>query len=168
MCSETPLTPQEWVDATSSAANLEFKTTLSALLDLCPNLATVDEQSNVMRFPHLSAREYLEKNHFDTDKATLMAAESCLSSLIEHCGSSCSIDTTGFFNYSALHWACYTNQCCGAHGYGKVFSLLSNFLGSPDQPTAADSTWINAAQPLLGPFSAFSPQSNPNHNSDLD
>ncbi|KAF8246974.1 hypothetical protein K440DRAFT_644294 [Wilcoxina mikolae CBS 423.85] len=64
ICSSHPLSPEEWCSVTGKAAAV--KAGVNTLFNLCQNLATLDEQSNVVRFAHLSVREYLEKHKFST------------------------------------------------------------------------------------------------------
>ncbi|RPA94670.1 hypothetical protein L873DRAFT_1700709, partial [Choiromyces venosus 120613-1] len=63
MSSAVPLTAQNWVEVVDWAARMDSREGLNMnqLLDLCRYLVFVDKESGIVRFAHLSVREFLEK-----------------------------------------------------------------------------------------------------------
>ncbi|RKL00265.1 hypothetical protein BFJ71_g5753 [Fusarium oxysporum] len=62
MTSELSLVMQIDPNSVSTEANTLF--TLETIQSICGNLLVYDRKSNVWRFSHLSAREYIEKHHY--------------------------------------------------------------------------------------------------------
>lgn len=84
MSAQRPLSPEEWADGVSWALlkpdGNPSKLKMPVLLDVCQNLVVYDRQLNVMRFSHLSVREFLEIKSLHLQPAE-MAAKACLAVL---------------------------------------------------------------------------------------
>lgn len=82
MCSYQPFPPEQLVTAISLGSTTGSGLVAASLFKLCHNLLTLDRQQNIVRFAHLSVREFLEKRHFSNSNAHRMVAETCLSFLM--------------------------------------------------------------------------------------
>ena len=144
MCSGRPLSSREWVNFTywPEEVDEDIDVASDSLLEICRNLVTVDNQSQVVRFSHLSVQEYLENlDDFSTEKANSMAARLCLSTLLSN-------ETpypplpSGEFNYSVGYWMEHPSQCTGSR---DILNLLRNFLGTGANPGQAYCNWFQIA-----------------------
>lgn len=82
MCSCRPFSPDDLVTAVSfgfAASGLDTR----SLFKICHNLIALDREQNIVRFAHLSVREFLEKSQFTMVAAHTLAATSCISYLRE-------------------------------------------------------------------------------------
>lgn len=143
--------PAAWVTAVSSPsskASPEIKDlTAKILLKLCHNLVTWDHQSNVIRFAHLSVREFIEKAQ-STSAATsnLMAANCCLAFLatpehwLGHPSVPDFLPAAGFHAYVVRNLMFHIRNCY-EYGVGQQLSDLPHFLES-----LAYSEWIKIAE----------------------
>ena len=80
LCSHRPLKVQEIVAAVSVDSERQY-TSLDAyqLLDVCCNLIVLDEESHILRFAHLSVREYFEQlPGYSGLESHVMALERCI------------------------------------------------------------------------------------------
>jgi hypothetical protein len=110
-CSRRPLSSQEWVNASYWPAPVDPEIGVDSLLDMCHNLVTVDNQSQVVRFAHLSIQEYLENlEDFTMEKANLMAARFRLLALLSDEISIRSLLRKAF-DYSVVYWMEHASQC---------------------------------------------------------
>lgn len=87
MFSAIPLTMQNWVEVVGWTAQMDSPEGLNdqvlnsvQLLELCRYLVFFDQESGIVRFAHLSVREFLETK-FATSDAHFMIAESCAAHL---------------------------------------------------------------------------------------
>jgi hypothetical protein len=112
MCSRRPLSSQEWVNASYWRLPVDDQGIgVDSLLDMCHNLVTVDNQSRVVRFAHLSIQEYLENlDNFTMEKANLMAARFRLLALLSDEISIRSLLRKAF-DYSVVYWMEHASQC---------------------------------------------------------
>ncbi|KAJ5153860.1 uncharacterized protein N7500_009299 [Penicillium coprophilum] len=84
LCMHEPLSPAAFLDAVSNGTSNGQKPTLSELLSICSNLIVVDNHSNILRFAHVSFKEFLEaKPEFDRANAHCIATKSCLDTCIQ-------------------------------------------------------------------------------------
>jgi len=94
MCAVRPLSPEEWahaawlsstfIHAGASVAGIDDVPDIKppVLQKLCHTFVSIDNQLNVVRFAHLSVREYLEtKTDFMERLPDYMASETCLAYL---------------------------------------------------------------------------------------
>jgi hypothetical protein len=77
MCSEEPLSKRLWAEATHWAVPDAGTVKHSTLLELCHDFVVFDNESNVVRFAHLSVREYLEEGPFKNDDIHGEVAKCC-------------------------------------------------------------------------------------------
>jgi hypothetical protein len=134
MCSRRPLSSQEWVNTTYWPEQVDQGVGVNSLLDMCHNLVTVDNQSQVVRFAHLSVQEYLENmEDFAMEEGNAMAAEFCLSVLL-HNNVSIHSHLGTAFDYSVGYWMNHASQCSGSQ---DIINLLRSFLGAATKPGGA-------------------------------
>jgi predicted acetyltransferase len=144
-----PLSPDEWTGGVSWASlkpdgnppTLE----MAVLLDVCQNLVVHDSQRNVMRFAHLSVREFLETRDLDRQSVE-MAAATCVN-VLQHPHTLNSqptayADFTPFHRYSIRNWPKHVLRCDDPTP--QLLSALSAFLGSFDHPADAYIYWLEA------------------------
>ena len=142
MCSRRPLSSQEWASVSYWPELADQDTGADPLLEMCHNLVAVDNQSQVVRFAHLSVQEYLEKlDDFTVEKTNSMAARFCLSVLLSDDISIPSLLGEAF-DYSAGYWMEHASQCTGSQ---DVLDLLRGFLGKPAKPGRAYCNWFRLA-----------------------
>ncbi|KAF8253214.1 hypothetical protein K440DRAFT_657719 [Wilcoxina mikolae CBS 423.85] len=147
MVSGRPLTPTEWLRATSYSIGLHEDLPLSSMLDWCHNLVTEDKESNVMRFAHLSVQEYLEtKDDFRISKAHSMAAQTCLSVLIDAAHSPPKSEELA--KYAAIYWARHLDCSDGQHMRDCTLKLIRSFLGTPEKPAEPYCKYLEQAEAL--------------------
>jgi hypothetical protein len=149
---EKPLSPDEWAGGVSWALPRpdgkppKLKTPI--LLDVCQNLVMHDGQQNVMRFAHLSVREFLETKALDRQAAE-MAACACLVILqhphIVNAQPTASTDFTPFHEYSIRYWPEHVLRCDENDPTPQLSSALSAFMGSFIRPANAYINWFKAA-----------------------
>jgi predicted acetyltransferase len=147
---EEPLSPDEWTGGVSWASlkpdgnppTLE----MAVLLDVCQNLVVHDGRRNVMRFAHLSVREFLETKDLDRQFVE-MAASACVN-VLQHPHTLNSqptayADFTPFHRYSIRNWPKHVLRCDDPTP--QLLSALSAFLGSFDHPADAYIYWLEAS-----------------------
>jgi GNAT superfamily N-acetyltransferase len=140
MCAEKPLNPREWIGglywATVGAEPDYHTTDLDVLLDICYNLVVCDTQG-LMRFAHLSVREFLEhKPQLAHPEPHIMAANACLSFLTH----TQPLPTTPFGTYAIDHWPFHSQKCSS-----QTLELLDNFFGTSSCPGSSYAEWLRVA-----------------------
>lgn len=133
MVAQSPLNPREWVGATEIATqeSLDF----NSLLELCHNLVANDTESNVIRYTHLSAREYMEAQaDFNLPRLHTMAAHACLSVLIDNAQPS-SPKSESFTQYASKYWANHVERSDDNYMKENTLKLIRTFLGMPEEPS---------------------------------
>lgn len=88
MLAEKPLSPEEWTEGVGwaltglSSPHPHESITTKTLLEVCENLVIHDDMQDIIRFAHLSVREFLEGlPEFSDSKPAMMATEGCLAVL---------------------------------------------------------------------------------------
>lgn len=140
MVAQRLLTPQEWVGATERATHENLS--LALLLELCHNLVAIDTESNVMRYVHLSVREYLDTQaDFKVPELHTMAAHACLSVLIDNPPPD-SPNFGSFAEYAKMHWVDHLE--CSDDQYMKedTLKLIRKFLGTPMEPAESYQRYV--------------------------
>ena len=133
MVAQRLLTPLEWVGATERATHENLS--LALLLELCHNLVANDTESNVMRYVHLSVREYLDTQaDFKVPELHTMAAHACLSVLIDNPQPG-SPNFESFAEYAKMHWGDHLERCDDQFMKEDTLKLIRKFLGTPMEPT---------------------------------
>ncbi|RPB05437.1 hypothetical protein L873DRAFT_1663125, partial [Choiromyces venosus 120613-1] len=148
LCSFRPLTPGELASAIElqlraqggSPPNPRSGINVAVLLKTCHNLIVHDTELDVLRFSHLSVREFLEtRDRFRDINNCVMATTVCLSLLFspniqmyneKERGPTVGKDS--FFDYAALFWPTHIQNCQKLDVYsGEVKEFLQTFL-SPE------------------------------------
>lgn len=138
MYAQRLLTKEEWIELSYFPKGVP-QGGEDDLFELCQNLVKWDSESRVMRFAHLSVREYLE-TEFDPLDAHSMAAEWCFSLLATN------HSETGIepLDYASKSWAFHVG---GSYGPSRQMScvLLNKvkyFFGTPAAPSQGYRNWI--------------------------
>jgi len=129
----------------TSKRNLEHPAlTIDALLNECHNLVVLDRQQNMLRFAHLSVREFLETRlEFTSPEANKMATETCLALLT----SATPLDLKiAFHVYAIVYWPAHAQQC-----QDLITHLISEFLGSNHRPSKLYKDWLTSISELSRP-----------------
>ncbi|KAG0643976.1 hypothetical protein HOY80DRAFT_1031491 [Tuber brumale] len=168
MCSIRPLTPEELASAIElqlrakgwSLSGPQPRGNVAALLKTCRNLIVHDTELNVLRFSHLSVREFLETlDGFKDTNNCIMATTVCLSLLCDpdiQVGSGSErapaahgiTSRTGdpFFKYAALFWPTHIQNCKNLGIYsGEVKESLQKFLNPEKQHRWRYERWLKYA-----------------------
>lgn len=136
MCSGRPFSPLDLASAVSfrfTGSGLDAR----SVFKICHNLLTLDLQSNIVQFAHLSVREFLEQTQFTTTEAHMMALEGCIYNMLQP-------DTFTTFQslgstyrkvfpvigYPVIYWPRHAVECQDqvASGNLKLRTLLVDFL----------------------------------------
>lgn len=131
MCSCRPFSPDELVTVISQGyPSLDTQ----SLFKICHNLLTLDRQLNIVRFAHLSVREFLEKSQFTIAESHTMASESCLSYLMKP-GALAEVRALASNHnmppvaaYPVLYWPIHVQACQHQGSSLQLSELLVNFL----------------------------------------
>jgi hypothetical protein len=152
LVAEIPLSPAEWAGGVSWAlprpGGKSSKLKMPVLLDVCQNLVVHDVQRNVMRFSHLSVREFLQTKALDRQAAE-MAASACLA-ILQHPHTlndqpTTSTYLTPFHLYSIRYWPEHVLRCDDNDPTPQLSSTLSVFMGSFVRPADAYIDWHEEA-----------------------
>ena len=159
LVSERPLEPEELTAATElnpSSTSLDYTPQPSSLdvelvIHVCGGLVLLDKQLNVMRFAHLSVREYLEtrENSWGIIDAQRFILEGCLWTL--QCEPSASLTLHGYaasnwFGHCRSYQDIVLSQSTYVQGLGPTHALdiptLRTFLGSFDCASTYFMKWV--------------------------
>jgi hypothetical protein len=155
MISARPLTPAEWVCATKYAMPRVGSLRLPSLLDICHNLVVEDQDSEVVRFAHLSVSEYLaSKPEFDNSKAHSLAAHVCLSVLYDTTQATTGTNSDDLLEYATIYWFYHLNHSDHRYMRDSTLAHIRTFLGTPESPTEAYCKWMERAA-VLGNSHSF-------------
>ena len=168
MCSRRPLSRGMLVDAVSRDPETGAANTtgldINIVLEACRNLLTVD-QSGVCRFSHLSVQEYLEAHHYSNGQAHLMVGSVCLRVLLDSTNWQ-SINSLpsryedpgeekDVLRYIVGYWPHHVQLHAEESVDDRLKSLVKEFLGSPNEASAAYACWSHkfpAYREQLEPF----------------
>jgi predicted acetyltransferase len=159
---EELLSPDGWAGGVSWASlrpdGNPPKLEMAVLLDVCQNLVVHDAQQNVMRFSHLSVREFLETKA-PGRQAAEMAASACLA-VLQHPHTlntrpTASTDFTAFHRYSIRYWPEHVRQCDDNEPTPQLSSTLSAFMGSSVRAADAYIHWLEAATTMSHGYNGF-------------
>lgn len=154
MCSCRPLSPNELVAMISLGSTTASDLSAGSLFKLCHNLLTLDHQLNIVRFAHLSVREFLEKNQFGTVDAHSMASKFCLSYLVNS-GNWMTISTPhhnmptyeySTAKYTVIFWPVHIQQCLDQQEDPELPELLIKFL------KISTVVWYQTLRIFRGPY----------------
>ncbi|KAL0631457.1 hypothetical protein Q9L58_009678 [Maublancomyces gigas] len=136
MCSCRPFSPDELVTVISQGSPSEGVLDTQSLFKICHNLLTLDRQLNIVRFAHLSVREFLEKTQFTIVESNTMASESCLSYLMKP-GTLMEVRALVYSThayalpvaaYPAFYWPIHVQACQHQGSSLQLSGLLIDFL----------------------------------------
>lgn len=155
LAAQKPLSPGEWLDGVSWAllepgGELpEFN--MHVLLEICQNLVVHDSQQGVVRFAHLSVREFLSNSL--EQQAFEVTAQACLA-VLQHSDTlsaqpASSADFKPFHRYSVRYWPEHLQLCGWNNPRSKLPSLLRDFMGSFTTPAEAYIRWFKAATLIM-------------------
>ena len=153
LCAKRPLRPHELIEALLlGVSDRTTVCTTSELLDVCRNLIIYDGGLDILRFAHLSVKQYLEtRPEFDLHRLNALATTSCLFILRELPPPN--FENSGFFEYAILYWAThYVDFGKGDnHPYTVDDSVKLFLTGTPVQPVANVTLrlWMSHASRLL-------------------
>lgn len=151
MCSCRPFSPNELaavISLQNSGSGLH-QLDADVVFRLCHNLLTLDRQLNIVRFAHLSVREFLEKHHFSAVDANSMAAEFCFSILtdrvygVERPEPKLRLPNHPATEYATLYWPTHVQLCLNQQTSGGLAATLESFLRSYSLH------WYRAAKTVL-------------------
>lgn len=144
MCSARPLSPDELVKASNvglqaNSSNADIDT----ILRVCHDFVVIDREADVIRFTHSSVHEFLERLGWGSIQTNAIAAEACLSVLVNvlHPLSSV-IPHTPFLSYSVYYWQHHAQRCNGGEDARKVQIQLKSFLGTLETPAQPFLNWL--------------------------
>jgi len=142
------LNPSMQVSVAGSAPTLDPTLTAELLIHSCKGLLLLDTKLDVVRFSHLSVREYLEaQNETWVIDAQFLVSESCLWTL--QCGDSLN---SPLYDYAARNWFkhCRSYQdlvlsrvSIKDTKHELSILLLNSFLGSFEHPSASYVKWVD-------------------------
>jgi len=135
MCAQRSLYMTELVEAASiDDDGTKDKIQTEDLLRICSNFITFDE-SNVVRFPHASAREYLlfkfdKRKGFSQDHRHISIAKICLMSLTHHESGvkSFKVLQRNILGYSIAYWVTHLAKVASAKWPESLQCLYKKFL----------------------------------------
>ncbi|KAI5792009.1 hypothetical protein EDC01DRAFT_746799, partial [Geopyxis carbonaria] len=144
MCSLEPLTPEQLLIAISDG-NRSKELNIDALLKICHNLIIIDHKLNVMRFAHLSVREFFDgQGSFMEVDNHIRAATSCLSLLctddvwLENTENT---DENPLLRYASLFWVNHAVYCGNYSEKSETGRALEKFL-HPQNPYRHYEKWL--------------------------
>ena len=165
MCSHMPLTPRMLANVVcrdpETGATCHMDIDKNTILEASRNLIMID-QSGVCRFSHLSVQEYLETGRYRNGQANLEAGLVCLQMLLDPLnwqriqsliffdvdGWGERVDTRGkvdeeeaILKYTVAHWPDHVRLHAEGHIDDRLALVLKNFLGSPNEGSAAYMCW---------------------------
>lgn len=151
MCSCRPFSPNELAAVVSlqTPGFTTYELDMDVLFGLCHNLLAYDRQLNVVRFAHLSVREFFEKNHFNMVDINSMAAEFCLSILTNQVGGVADWGPTSsqysnpVMEYAVLYWPTHAQLALDQQTNLKLQGLVEGVLKS------FSAAWYRAAKIIL-------------------
>ena len=162
MCSRRPLSRGMLVDAVSrdpetGAAN-SAGLDINVILEACRNLLMID-QSGVCRFSHLSVQEYLEAHHYSDSQAHLVVASACLRMLLDPTNWRGIESLPSFIQdpgeevdvlrYIVAYWPHHVQLHAEESVDDRLKSLVKEFLGSPNEASAAYACWSHKFPPYI-------------------
>lgn len=138
MCSSVLLNREQWTALSYWPSRIPFNGS-DTLFRLCRNLVTWDSQLKVIKFAHLSVKEYLD-SVFDSLDANTMAAGCCLSILDRVLPGSRKMAS----DYAIKYWPHHMNHAYSRerHLSKDLLDKLNNFLGPPNIASKACLNWL--------------------------
>ena len=163
LCSQQPLEAKEFLNAVTVDESGNTELSKEALLDLCFNFVVYDNDLDVFRFAHLSAREFLEsKETYELARNHAVAAQSCLTYLftlkemdeektiqqqLEEDNARDKINT--FEEYACWYWASHCAMSGHRRQEGRLSKLFHEFISVQNLGSPSYSTWTQLTKKML-------------------
>ncbi|KAL6716722.1 hypothetical protein ACLMJK_006290 [Lecanora helva] len=131
MVAEENLDVQEVVGAiTATLSRSSYPWDTDKLVKMSLSFVTIDDESRMFKFAHLSVREFLEhEREYTGQSAHALAAELCLTSHLVNREETVSHGQYKFDNYSIFFWARHCRDAAMQRTHGKLNVKLAEFLG---------------------------------------
>lgn len=149
LCCQKPLTTSEFINALSNDPDIPVaneKIDKQYVLDMMCNLVKHDAELDVIRFVHLSVREYLEKlPEYEKSKRHASVALTCLRSCRKGQKPKRRADgeTKLFYDYATIYWPVHCSSAKRYRREGKLQRALDDFLYQDRRPSRYFRDWLN-------------------------
>lgn len=137
LCAQTLLDVEKLTTIVESATQLE-SLSINNIFDICSFMIVVDDH-NVVRFAHLSVREYLEQ-------LPIFSPEQCHSLALESCLTACSFQ---YDSHSEISTQCIESLKLYAMTYWPIHCAKSQLLSDAGLRTATERFIFDHSQPSL-------------------
>jgi hypothetical protein len=136
LCAQQALRSDEFLKALSADLNISNMTiTVENLLNICCNLVKYDSELDVVRFIHLSVREYLESREPEYEKSLSHSAvaTTCLQTCFygskpKRKGYLKNAQNKTFYDYAIVYWPVHCVQSSTYRRQGKLGKLFNDFI----------------------------------------
>jgi hypothetical protein len=136
LCAQQALRSDEFLKALSADLNTSNVTiTVENLLNICCNLVKYDSELDVVRFIHLSVREYLESREPEYEKSLSHSAvaTTCLQTSFhgskpKRKGHLKNAQNKTFYDYAIVYWPVHCVQSSTYRRQGKLGKLFNDFI----------------------------------------
>jgi ankyrin repeat protein len=135
LCAQQPLGSDELLKALSADLDVSsVKITVENLLNICCNLVKYDSELDVVRFIHLSVREYLEKElEYEPSLSHSAVATSCLRACFHGAkpkrkGRHKNARNKTFYDYAIIYWPLHCVHASTYRQQGKLGKLFYDFI----------------------------------------
>jgi Ankyrin repeats (3 copies) len=136
LCAQQALRSAEFLKALSADLNiLNVTITVENLLNICCNLVKYDSELDVVRFIHLSVREYLESREPEYEKSLSHSAvaTTCLQTCFygskpKRKGRLTNAQNKTFYDYAIVYWPVHCVQSSTYRRQGKLSKLFNDFI----------------------------------------
>jgi hypothetical protein len=161
LCSFEPLSIDALVSAvavTVDSGRDETATKDAILNRYCSNFIVIDD-AGMVRFAHVSVKEYLEKkrSEYSPLQCHTQAAVSCLAYMLrpERESSANIAEEARFEKYANVYWPYHCEEARDSRKTGDLQRLFSNFVLKPQPPCLR---WFTTLDEYLGPSWLLSAQ----------
>jgi hypothetical protein len=136
LCTQQPLRSDEFLKALSADLDISNMTiTVENLLNICCNLVKYDSELDVVRFIHLSVREYLESREPEYEKSLSHSAvaTACLQTCFHGSKSKRkahlkNAQNKAFYDYAMVYWPVHCVQSGAYRRQGRLGKLFNDFI----------------------------------------
>jgi ankyrin repeat protein len=136
LCAQQALRSDEFLKALSADLSIPNVTiTVDNLLNICCNLVKYDSELDVVRFIHLSVREYLESREPEYEKSLSHSAvaTTCLQTCFhgskpKRKGYLKNAHNKTFYDYAIVYWPVHCVQSSTYRRQGKLGKLFNDFI----------------------------------------
>lgn len=129
----------EFVAAVSIGLNIP--TSVAHIQQACRNLVVEDTELKIIRFTHLSVREYFEEQaEYNSQETNMVATVACLETL----GGPETSQGKIFYSYAAIYWVLHYQNISTSTRYTLFGSVIRHFLGNGPSATVRFSEWVES------------------------